>query len=129
MFTEIETIEGIKLKGGLPRAFERDILRYEGARRYVATWWSEDYQSLVCADGEIWRVEDVDEDGWVWWTFTLTLSNDFDVNSLGFDPEFPMHVLLIDLKSREVWIMPIGSAFDVLVTQGALNGSNKPSLG
>jgi hypothetical protein len=127
MFTEIETTEGIKLKGGLPHAFERDVLRYKGAKRYVATWWSEDYQSLVCADGEIWRVDDVDEDGWVWWTFTLTLSNDFDVNSLGFDPEFPMQVLLLDLKSREVWIVPIGAAFDVLVTQGALNGSNKPS--
>jgi hypothetical protein len=127
MFTEVETTEGVKLKGGLPHAFERDVLRYKGSKRYVATWWSEDYQSLVCADGEIWRVDDVDEDGWVWWAFTLTLSNDFDVNSLGFEPEFAMHVLLLDLKSREVWVMPIGTAFDILVTQGALNRSNKPS--
>jgi hypothetical protein len=117
MFTTIEPIERVKLKGGIPRSFEKDILRYKGSRRYVATWWSEEYQSLVCADGETWRVDDVDEDGWVWWTFTLTLSNDFDVDSLGFNPELPMHVLLLDLKRREIWIMPIGLAFDVLVTQ------------
>ena len=118
MFAAIETKESIKLKGNVPSSFERDILQYRGSRRYVATWWSEDYQSLVCADGEIWQVDDIDEDGWVWWTFTLTLSNDFDVDSLGFDPDLPMNVLLLDLEGREVWIMPIGLAFDVLVTLG-----------
>jgi hypothetical protein len=118
MFTSIESMEKIKLKGGIPPSFEKDILRYKGSRRYVATWWSEEYQSLVCADGEAWRVDDVDEDGWVWWTFTLTLTNDFDVDSLGFDLELPVHALLLDLKRRETWIMPIGLAFDLLVTQG-----------
>jgi hypothetical protein len=127
MFTSIETTERVKLTGGIPHAFEKDVLRYTGSRRYVANWWSEDFQSLVCADGEIWRVGDVDEDGWVWWTFTLTLSNDFDINSLGFEPEFPMHVLLLDLKRREVWIVPIGAGFNVLVTQGALDGGKQPS--
>ena len=98
----IETTESVKLKGSIPHAFEQDVLRYKGSRRYVATWWSEDFQSLVCADGEIWRVDEVDEDGWVWWTFTLTLYNDFDINYLGFDTEFPTHVLLLDLVQREV---------------------------
>jgi hypothetical protein len=127
MFTSIETTEKVKLKGGVPHAFEKDVLHYTGSRRYVVSWWSEDFQSLVCADGEIWRVGDVDEDGWVWWTFTLTLSNDFDINSLGFEPEFPMHVLLLDLESREVWMVPIGLAFDVLVTQATPNESSKLS--
>ena len=118
MFAAIETKESIKLKGNIPTAFEQDILHYRGAKRFIATWWSEDSQSLVCSDGEIWRVDDIDEDGWVWWTFTLTLSNDFDVDSLGFNPDLAMNVLLLDLEGREAWIMPIGLAFDVLVTQG-----------
>lgn len=117
MFAAIETNESVKLKGNIPIAFEHDILRYQGSRRYIATWWSENFQSLVCADGEIWRVDDVDEDGWVWWTFTLTLSNDFNVDSLGFSPDLAMNVLLLDLEGREVWIMPIGLAFDLLVSQ------------
>jgi hypothetical protein len=118
MFSSTETKESVKLKGSIPCDFERNILHYQGSRRYVATWWSEDFQSLVCADGEIWRVDDLDEDGWVWWTFTLTLANDFDINSLGFEPELLMNVLLLDLVRREVWIMPIGLALDVLVAQG-----------
>ena len=59
MFTSVKTTERVKLKEGIPHAFEKDVLRYTGSRRYVATWWSEDFQSLVCADGEIWRVGDV----------------------------------------------------------------------
>ena len=113
----IETIDGLKLKGSIPDAFEQDVLRYKGSRRYVATWWSEDEQSLVYADGEVWRVGDMDEDGWVWWAFTLTIDNDFDINSLGFDIEFPADALLLDLEQREVWVMPLGLAFDLLITQ------------
>ena len=107
----------LKLNGKIPAAFESEILNYRGSRRYVATMWSEYFQSLICTDGKIWQTNEVDEDEWVWWTYTLTLLNDFNYSSLGFDVDLPIHVLLLDLRDREVWLVPISQAFDVLVKQ------------
>ena len=117
-----------KLKGRIPNVFEQDVLHYQGSRRYVATWWSEFSQGLICADGETWQTNEVDEDEGVWWTYTLTLLNNLDVNCLGFDVNLPIHVLLLDLQERDVWRAFIGPACDILTTQvllgeGELNGT------
>lgn len=110
----LEIPKAVRLKDPLPEDFERDILHYKGKRRYVATWWSMDNQCVVWADGETWRVDDIDEDEWVWWSYTLALSNSFETNCLGFDLYLPVCVLMLDLQERDIWRIPIDAAFDFL---------------
>jgi hypothetical protein len=106
----------VQLKGDLPRFFEERVLRYPGKQRYIATWWSEDHQSVVWSDGRTWREDGVDEDEWTWWTHTLAISNGFEADVLGFDLDLPLRALLIDLHERRMWLAPIGAACDVLRT-------------
>jgi ferredoxin len=106
--------EAVRLCGNLPETFEGDVLHYQGKQRYLATWWSEDHQSVVWADGQTWQASDIDEDEWVWWTYTLALINSFDTDFLGYDLDLPLSVLLLDLDRRRIWLAPIGAACDFL---------------
>lgn len=114
MHLALEISEAVRLEGCLPEAFEYNVLHYEGTRRYIANWWSMDDQCVLWADGEAWRGDEIDEDEWVWWTYTLAISNGFETNCLGFDLRLPSNVLLLDLQEREVWLVPIGAVFDFL---------------
>jgi len=104
----------VRLSGDLPQAFEEKVLHYPGKQRYIATWWSEDRQSVVWADGRIWREDGIDEDEWTWWTYTLAISNSFEADILGYDLDLPLRVLLLDLHQRRMWLAPIGAACDLL---------------
>ena len=104
----------VRLIGDLPQSFEEDILRYPGKKRYIATWWSEDRQTVVWSDGRTWREDGVDEDEWTWWTYTLAISNGFEADVLGFNLDLPLRVLLLDLHERRMWLAPIGAACDLL---------------
>jgi hypothetical protein len=114
MESVLEIPKAVRLKEPLIEDFEYDILQYGGTGRYVATWWSMDNQCVVWADGEAWRSDEINEDEWIWWVYTLAISNGFETNCLGFDFRFPSYVLLLDLQKREVWRAPIDATFDFL---------------
>jgi hypothetical protein len=104
----------MRLSDDLPRGFEDRVLRYSGRQRYVATWWSEDRQSVVWADGRTWQEDGIDEDEWTWWTYTLAVSNSFEADILGYDLDLPLRVLLLDLQMRKMWLAPISEVCDLL---------------
>lgn len=112
--------EMVQIRGTLPDAFERRVLHYHGNHRYLATWWSEDRQSVVRADGRSWRAAGVDENEWIWWTHTLAVTNRFDADFLGYDLNLPLRVLLLDLRHRRIWLAPIGAACDFLRSVASL---------
>lgn len=117
MHFTLEIPKAVRLEDYLPETFEHNVLHYDGTRRYLATWWSEDYQCVVWADGETWRGDEVDDDEWIWWTYKLALSNGFETICLGLDLNLPLCVLMLDLQEREVWHIPIDATFDFLHNQ------------